>query len=190
MWNEAEAMIRPELSIGEQLLWFGHPDTGYRFQPGGRILFGVVLALAVGVLAIYVWELETKLPQHWLFDVAIMSTLVFLLLHSRYREVKSIRRDTFYGLSDERILIVRLFRGRRVQSISLKSLSEISLQMRGESIGTLEFGPATSSTPWDGIFASPRALFSASFDAIEDARTVFDLVRKAQSAAQEFGVTR
>ena len=27
MWNEPEAMVRPELAKGERLLWSGRPDT-------------------------------------------------------------------------------------------------------------------------------------------------------------------
>lgn len=52
------------------------------------------------------------------------------------------RARTFYGVTDQRVLILGGLMTREVKSLPLKSLSEMSLQERADRSGSILFGPS------------------------------------------------
>jgi len=89
-------------------------------------------------------------------------------------------------LANERIISSDLF-SRRVKSLNLRTLSDLSLSERRDGSGKITFGPTnpfaifSSSTSWPGAgqYAQPA------FDLIDRAREVYDVIREAQKAAEE-----
>jgi len=98
------------------------------------------------------------------------------------------RRRTFYGVTSERIIIVTGRSSRQTQSMQLQTLSNTVLAERADGSGTIVFNPMPqlplmlqrppAGFPGAGLFAPPA------FDRIENAKEVYDLVRKTQKAAE------
>ena len=101
----------------------------------------------------------------------------FLDAHSRAR--------TAYGVTSERILILSGLFSQQTKSLHLRTLTDVSLIQRSDGRGTITFGPThymntifpAGAWPGTGRYAPP------SFDPIERAKEVYDIVRHAQRGA-------
>jgi hypothetical protein len=186
MWNNAAEIVRQELAHDEPLLWSGRPGTGFRFQRGDGFMVPFSLIWTGLVAAGLVAALASREPfQQWSILVVFMLVGLFTLF-GRYLFDIMVRQRTFYGLSDERAIIVRRWFGTRVQSLSLRTQPEITLSENNGRRGTIFFGSTGPWTMWPGmtLFYSAFNLNSTSFDLIEDARAVFNLARDAQRSVQ------
>jgi hypothetical protein len=100
----------------------------------------------------------------------------------RYFVDSAQRARTRYGVTNQRILILSGSGNRNVKSLLLRTLGDISLQVRESGKGTITFGPihprwgkwAGTGWPIAGSRSSPM------FDGIDGARAVFELIREAQ----------
>ncbi len=86
------------------------------------------------------------------------------------------------SVTNERVLILAGLLNQDVRSLSLKTLTEIHLKLKRDGRGTIKFGPTG---PFGGLYdgGSMPGLSrsqSPSFELIEDARKVYELVRQAQ----------
>lgn len=96
------------------------------------------------------------------------------------------RSKTYYGVTNERIIIVSGLFSRRIKSLNLRTLTDISLDEKTNGSGTISFGP-TSATPWwsggmsfPGWGSQPPA---PSFEMIQSAKVVYETIRNAQRQA-------
>jgi len=95
------------------------------------------------------------------------------------------REHTFYGLTDRRAIIVSGLSRRTTQSLSLKTLSDISPAERSDMSGTITLGPQGVYPSWARGMAWPGMRYQGppSFELIGNARSVFAQIREAQSKA-------
>src|SRR5262249_10592824 len=105
------------------------------------------------------------------------------LIFGRFLADARQRANTYYGLTDQRIIILSSLFGQTVKSLNLRTCSDVSLSERGDRSGTITFGPTApfwagqAGWPGSGRYASPG------FEMIENAREVFEQIRTAQSRA-------
>ncbi|HXH40373.1 MAG TPA: hypothetical protein VNN08_17215, partial [Thermoanaerobaculia bacterium] len=94
-----------------------------------------------------------------------------------------IRERTAYGVTNERIVIVSGLFKSSVKSLSLRTLSDISLDERDDGSGTITFGPAQTSA----LFVAGRGARqqSPAFEGIVNARSVQQTIRDAQRSATQ-----
>ena len=93
------------------------------------------------------------------------------------------RAKTFYGVTNERVIIVPGLFSRQVKSLNLRSLTDVSLSERSDGSGTILFGPAYAMGRWvpagwpgAGRYAPPA------FEMVEQAKRVYETIRQAQKA--------
>lgn len=93
------------------------------------------------------------------------------------------RARTYYGVTNERIIIISGRSSRQSKSLALRTLGEISLTERSDRSGTITFGPqhpAARHVPagWPGAsqYAAPA------FEMIEHAKETYELIRQTQRA--------
>jgi hypothetical protein len=166
---------------GERLLWQGHPRGGIRLRgidlyliPFSLVWCGFVVMAASAVL------FAPKKPS---FEALPLLLFVFVGLHMLIGRfvVDAIRRkNTAYALTSRRAIIAVDFFGRRVQSINLQALPEVSLTEKSNGSGTITFGALQSLSwgrynPWTGSSSQPA------FEMIEDVRNVSDLIDKQRA---------
>lgn len=95
-----------------------------------------------------------------------------------------LRQRTFYGLTDQRVIIIRGVFQREVKSINLKTMSDLSLSERRDRTGTINFGGSDSRWQLTGMdIWMPDIGRGTSFIRIPNARQVYDQIRKAQGGA-------
>ena len=178
-------VISKELASGERLLWSGRPQQGVVFRRTD--LFLVPFSLLWCGFAVF-WEatvLTSKAPL--LFRLwGIPFVLVGLyMVFGRFVVEASQRGKTVYGLTDQNVIIVSGLRTRNVKRLNLRTLSDVSLEERTERRGTITFGPTPPSYAWFGGGSWPGMGRTTvpSFDLIENARVVYDLILTTQRGA-------
>ena len=111
------------------------------------------------------------------------------MLVGRFVIDAKVRSRTFYGLTDRRIIIISGLMSRKVRTMNLRTLSDISLSEKSDRTGTINFGPSNpmaswaNSMPWPGM----SGYRTPAFDMIQDARGIYEQLMEAQSQAQETG---
>ncbi|MGD0119617.1 MAG: hypothetical protein ABSD30_16235 [Candidatus Binatus sp.] len=199
-------VIAQELEAGESLLWSGQPRKGIVFRGSDVFMIPFSLLWGGGAIAF----LGATLSQYreggaggpgfvgLLFGIPFL-LLALYIVFGRFI-VDAIQRDhTCYGVTSHRVIIVTglvdrqpapdvamvtalvaLFSPRKVKSLDLRTMSDISMTERLGGSGTITFGPPNpyqylSGTWWPGMH-----VFTPSFDLIEQVKSVYRVIRDAQ----------
>lgn len=91
------------------------------------------------------------------------------------------RSKTWYGVTNERIIIVSGIFSKQVKSLNLKTLTDVTLDEKADLTGTITFGPQSSNTQWP--FGRRNQIESPSFESIQEAKRVYEIIRNAQKNA-------
>jgi hypothetical protein len=183
MYQDSANIFQAELSSSEKLIWSGQPLTGVRLRKQDALL--IPFSFLWGGFAIF-WEwsvFNSKAPIFFrLWGVPFVLVGLYLILGRFFVDAKQ-RAKTFYGLTNERVIIISGIFSRNVKSLNLKTLSEINLDEKSDGSGTITFGSNYLPTArwvgngWPG--ANQYAL--PSFELIERVKEVYDQIRRAQN---------
>ena len=184
MTFEVEQKLRPELGRDERLLWHGMPKQGLRFRAsdGFVVPFTLLWCYLVAFGDSRHGMPADRLPLY-LTPAGIPFVLVGVyMLVGRFFVDWYQRTRTYYGVTDQRVLILDGVFNRQVKSLALATLVEISLKERSDRSGSITFGPGTSTSSWFGrtSWSGMNNRQAPSFDMIEGARKVYALIRDAQ----------
>ncbi len=187
MYQDTANIIQSELSSSEKLVWSGRPLTGIRLRKQDALL--IPFSLLWGGFAIF-WELSA-LNSHApfffrLWGIPFVLVGLYLIFGRFFVDAKQ-REKTFYGLTNERIIIISGIFSRNVRSLNLKTLPEINLDEKSDGSGTILFGSFNLPTArwaaggWPGAnqYAPP------SFELIKPVKEVFELIRRAQNESSK-----
>src|SRR5262249_28947748 len=189
MSSAAETALRQELAADEQLIWAGQPQRWVRLQFGDLLVMAFALGtvwLGVGMMTMS--SGPANLPIGVIGLLPGMFTVSLALRLRLYRfGVDALRlRRTCYGVTDRRIIIRTGLLGRKVKSVRLQTMKQITMSDNGSGIGTIIFGPAP---PWYahwGLRGWWRALDAAgvaSFQLIDRVGEVYNIIFQAQRSA-------
>ncbi|MBM4046632.1 MAG: hypothetical protein FJ279_16095 [Planctomycetes bacterium] len=185
---DAQRRIESVMVSGERLLWSGQPKGGIQFRAADALLipFGLVFcgfAIFWEVLALMATAkargpIAIAFP---LFGVPFVLLGLYIVFGRFIVEAKR-RERTFYGVTNERAIIISGLLSQSTKSLNLRTLSDITLSERSDGSGSITFGPTHpfgwpfQGTSWPGgsQYTSPC------FDLIPNAREVYDVLRKAQ----------
>lgn len=185
MNSESERLIRREIAANERLLWSGVPEQGLRLQASD--IFLVPFSLVWCGFACF-WEFMAVSSQNTpfffkLWGIPFVVIGLYMVIGRFFADAFQ-RSRTYYGLTDERVVIISGIFFREVTSLMLHALAEVSFREHTNGRGTIVFGPADRSLGADfsrGWRGSARRV-APSFDAIDDARRVHDLLRQLRAA--------
>lgn len=183
MGNVPEEISR-EITASERVLWTGRPKQGVFFRGADALM--VPFSLLWGGFAIY-WEASvlqmSNAPVIFpLFGLPFVCVGVYLIFGRFFADAKQ-RERTFYAVTNERILIISGLFSRRVKSLNLRSLADLSVSEGAGGVGSVSFGGGSpfaskfgAMPGWPGAeaYVGPR------FDSISDAKAVFEIIRSAQ----------
>lgn len=182
-----EMEVARELGSGEMIVWCGKPRAGLALSPGD-IIFVPFSILWCG-FAIF-WEssvIATGAPFFFkLWGIPFVLVGLYMVIGRFFADAKA-REKTWYAVTNERVLISCGLFNRRLRSLPLKTLGEISLSEKGDRSGTIILGttgpfPAWMITSVSSIPGSARNAPPA-FVNIDNARTVYDAIRESQRQA-------
>jgi hypothetical protein len=205
---DASHVIAQQLDAGESLLWSGQPRKGIVFR--GSDIFMIPFSLMWGGFAIFfaasvLFHVRDGGGGPGFVGLLFAIPFVLIGLYMMFGRfiVEAIQRDhTCYGVTDHRVIIVTglvdpqpapdvalvtalvaTLSPRKVKSLDLRTMSDVSMTERSGGSGTITFGPqnpyqhfaAMGWTPGMGYgFATPC------FDLVEQVKSVYALIRDAQ----------
>ncbi len=182
MWEAPSSLVEQELSSGEKLLWSGQPRAGIRLRASDAIVIPFSI-LWCGFAIFWEWMVVSKGAPFFFMLWGIPFVLVGLyIVFGRFVVDAMTRKKTFYGVTNERIIIMSGLFSQDTKSLNLRTLTDVSLSARSDGSGTIIFGPVypigrwmpTGSWPGAGRYAPPA------FDMIEGAKDVYETIRQAQ----------
>ena len=164
--------ISSEMSRDERLLWNDIPKQGIllRGQDIVRIPFGLLWTGFV-----FFWESQAIRSGHWfmiLWGVPFMLVGLHMLI-GRFFWDQWVRSKTYYGLIDQRAIIVRNGWRGSVKTIGISGMDEVSLVPGSGRRGTILFGPERNS--WHG-FSDSGLKPAPRFEQVEEARSVYEQI--------------
>lgn len=179
--------IAQALDSGESLIWSGTPRKGLALRSSDAYM--IPFSFLWGGFAIF-WEagvLRTNGPNTAFMSIwGIPFVLAGLyLIIGRFFVDASLRAKTFYGLTNRRAIIISGLFSRTINSLPLRTLTDISLQERSDHSGTIFLGRPQPYSPWSSGMRWPGgSQYSApAFEMIPNAKTVHNLLLEAQRAA-------
>jgi Bacterial PH domain len=181
---EAEQKLTPELGRGERLLWSGMPRQGLRLQTSDWFL--VPFSLLWGGFALF-WEfmvIRGGAPVFFtLWGVPFVVMGLYLIV-GRFFADSYQRARTYYGVTDQRVLILGGLFNRQTTSIALQTLGEVSIAERRDRSGSITFGTPNATYPawWGSSWPGTSYRSAPAFDLIGDVRQVYNAIREAQRA--------
>ncbi len=186
---DAIRIIQGELDSGEQYIWSGIPKQGIFFRASD--IFMIPFSLLWGGFAIF-WEIMAlSIPAHEAGPVSIIFPLfgipfVIVGLHmifGRFIYDSRMRSKTFYGLTDQRVIIVtELFR-KKVKSLNLRTMSDVSLSEKSNKSGTITFGQENALLSFLGAYSFTGMSGGSNvpkFEFIDNAKNVYNQIRDLQ----------
>jgi hypothetical protein len=185
-----DSSIEQELSAGERLLWKGRPRSGIRLQASDAFL--IPFSLVWGGFAIF-WEISvlTRIPRDqvtaWVFPLFGLPFVLigFYIIFGRFLVDARRRERTEYAVTNQRAIIASGVFSRKIRSINLRSTPDITLTEKSDKSGTITFGASMPAYGWwtqgNQWFPGMAPLPSA-FEAVENVRAVYEIVRKAQGS--------
>jgi hypothetical protein len=174
--------LQQELSSGESLLWVGRPAQGIKFRGSDVFLIPFGLFWFGFSFQAFRSTLTPRTPPFFLVFMSFFLAMGFYLLIGRFILDSINRRRTYYGVTDDRILILTEFPTRRIKSLNLRTLTDITFSAKRSGIGSITFGAQNPMAAWHGGAAWPGMgqYQSPHFDLIQDVRSVYEIIRDAQ----------
>ncbi len=175
---EAQQAIQGDLNGSERLLWAGRPAQGVLFRKSDALMIPFSL-------------LWCGFAVNWEFSAASMGADAFFLLFGGVFVVVGLyfvfgrfiydamrRKKLTYAITNERVLI----RSRtNLQSLNLRTLSDVSVSESASGRGTIMLGPTNPMAMWHQGFSWPgMSQIPTQLEGVENAREVFDILGKAQ----------
>ena len=205
MTIDVNEVISRELDAGESLLWSGQPRKGIVFR--GSDIFMIPFSIMWGGFAIFFAAsvlFPTRDDAGSPVFVGVLFAIPFVLigLYMMFGRfiVDAIQREhSCYGVTDHRAIIVTGLADRRpapdvgvvtalvatlsprkVKSLDLRTMSDVSMTERSGGSGTIMFGPQNpyqhlAGMGWPGI-----GITTPGFDMVEQVKSVYALIRDAQ----------
>ena len=188
MSPSAESQIATHLDPGERLLWSGQPRGGVRLR--GQDVFLIPFSLLWGGFAIF-WEVmatwsvsKSHQPVAYffpLFGLPFVAIGLYIIFGRFY--VDALQRErTFYGVTNDRIIILSGLFSRQSKSLQLRTLTDVSLTERSDGSGTITFGPVSwlGANLWGNAWPNFHRNVPPAFDLIDNAKQVYNIIRNAQ----------
>lgn len=184
--NTISPEIKNQLSRDEKILWSGQPKQGIVIR--GADMFMIPFSLMWGGFAIF-WELSvlrSDAPTFFtLWGIPFVLVGLYLIIGRFFFEAKQ-RANTFYAVTNERVLIVSGVLSRRIKSLNLRTLSDLSLSEGKNNEGTISFGGGSPLASMFGGFSGWPGMeqhLGPRFELVSGAKSIFETIRGAQRAA-------
>ena len=175
-----EHIVSSELRRSEKLLWSGRPRQGVFLTQtdAGTIPF----SLMWGGFAFF-WEFKAVSSGGPLFfdlwGVPFVLIGAYMIVGRFFYEAL-LRSRTYYGLTNERVIIISGLTSRAVKSLQVQTLTDVTLSEEASGTGTITFGPNLS---YSGRGSSAGRTQQPSFESIADAQEVFERICSARRGA-------
>ncbi|BDS13433.1 hypothetical protein [Aureispira anguillae] len=175
--NIAQREVYRHLNEKEQLIWAGRPKQKIIFEAADGCL--IPFSLIWGGFAIF-WEIMAITTNAGILLILFGIPFVLIGLYGifgRFIHKSWVRKRTFYGVTEQRIIVVR---NNRVYSTNLSQISDIQVNEDKDGSGTLIFAlRAFNNSPTiQDLKKIPALIIGRSFQAIPNVQFVYQQIQK------------
>ena len=173
---DIENELRPNLSNGEKLIWAGKPKTGILLRSSDTFL--IPFSLLWGGFSVF-WEtsvMTTDAPVFFkLWGIPFVLVGIYMIIGRFFIDARK-RANTIYGITTDRILIKSGVFSTDINSLNIKTLSDITINQKSDNSGTITLGPTDmrysmmQGMEWPGNKQPPKLEF------IDDVKSVYDKI--------------
>ena len=177
--------MQQELQRGETLLWAGQPHKGILFRTADAML--IPFSIMWAAFAIY-WEssvISMGAPFFYmLWGIPFVLVGIYIVFGRFILDAKQ-RDTTYYGVTNERVIIISGLLSRKTKSLNLRTLTDVSMDEKSNGGGTITFGPGNPmawwgrSLPWPGMGQH----MPPAFELNSGVRDVYAIIRDAQRSS-------
>lgn len=125
--SEAGIEFKNDLLPGEEIVWIDKPKSGLRFS--NRDLWLIPLALFGNLFLFYILLNKEALAYGFIIDwvlVPLAGAFLYLLVGRFAGDVLFMRKNTFYAITNKRVMLKSGFFTKQLSSIDLGSVSRIT----------------------------------------------------------------
>jgi hypothetical protein len=187
MSEQSESIISAEIEPGEVLIWSGKPQRGILFRSIDILMvpfsvFWCVFAIIWEYTAISSALKQGAGPTAFILPLLGIPFVLLALYFVFGRFIMDARRreKTRYGVTDRRVIIVSGLFGKRVKSLNLGTLTDVSLSERPDGKGTISFGQKKPLTWLYGGGIYPVMGYLPKFERVDNAGDVYKLIKEAR----------
>ena len=183
MNKDAKIELRKHLDNTEVLLWAEKPKEGIIFRTAD--IFLVPFSVLWCGFAIF-WFISASEAGGFFALFGIPFVIVGLIFVFGRFIIDSVqRKNTYYGLTEDRIIIKSGFFSKNVKSLNIKTLSDIEYNEKNDRSGTISIGPknpfmiwGNGMNWWPGMHANPQ------LELIPNVRKVYNQIIELQKDKQ------
>jgi len=183
MSGEGEKAVSSELSPGERLLWSGRPRTGLRLVSADAFIIPISVLWCGFAVFWAEGALKTAVPVFASFGLVFVAAGLYFVF-GRFITDAVRRRNTVYGLTDRRAIIVSGVFTRQIRSIDCHVFENVTMSERADHSGTISFGRPEGPNAWAFGMLGPAWPGTArylppAFEMIENVRSVWEKIPRA-----------
>lgn len=182
MMRNIEYELKEHLDRDETLLWTGKPKTGILFRTAdifmipfsilwcGFAIFWLTSVISVGAPVFFIL---------WGIPFVIIG---LLFVFGRFIIDAKQRANTYYGLTENRIIIKSGFFSKNIKPINIRTISNIELSEKKDGRGTISIGPKNPFMVWgNGMNWWPGMKTSPQLELIMNSREVYNQIITIQN---------
>lgn len=179
---DTQTIITKELRPGERLIWCGKPNAGLAFRPIDAFFIPFSLVWAIGATSFFFSKKGSAPFPFNLIEVFFLLAAFYIVIGRFIIDIVR-RTKTWYGLTEERIIIISGVFSTTVNSFQLKSLQDISLKLKSDGSGTITLGPRDIRQSWLTAIQihGMQGAEDRTLEFIPNARQVYEQILSKQS---------
>lgn len=169
------------LDRDEKLLWTGKPKSGFIFRKTDIFIIPFSLFWC-GFSAFWIFMAAKGSAVFALFGLPFLF-IGIMLLFGRFFIEKKQREKTIYGITEDRIIIISGILSTKVNSVSLKNISNLEFTENADGSGSIHFGPKDPRDPFgmmQGMTWMPGVKPVPALTNIENVRSAYRILAKLQ----------
>jgi len=176
MTKNAQSELRGHLDKDEILLWSGTPKIGIVFRKSDILVIPFSLLWCGFAIFWLSMVISSGAPIFFILWGIPFVIAGLMFVFGRFIIDAKQRQNTYYGLTENRILIKSGIFTKNIKSVNIRTLSDIELSEKGDGTGTISIGPKNSFNTWGGGMNS-----STQLELIKNAKYVYNQIIEIQN---------
>jgi hypothetical protein len=179
-----EIELQQHLGYNEKLIWAGQPKKGIVFRTADIFIIPFSLLWCGFVIFWFTSALSTGAPFFFAMFAIPFVIIGLIFVFGRFIIDAKQRETTFYGLTNDRIIIKSGIFRKSIKSLNVRTISDIEYVEKRDGSGTITIGPKNPRMMmWgNGMNWWPGYKTTPSLDLIQDVRKVYSQIMEVQKA--------